>query len=311
MNVFVAGATGAVGRPLVHQLLATGHEVTALSRSRERLHALGESDLRPAVADALDADALAGAVNSAAPEVVVDQLTSIPDEIDPRRLERDFAATNRLRTEGTRNLLDAARRAGARRVISQSIAFAYRPGPGILRQESDPLYLEAPRPAAALIRAVADHEGQVLAASDLEGVVLRYGFFYGPGTAYAHDGAMHATVRARKLPIAGKGSGTYSFVHVDDAAAATAAALEAPEGVYNVVDDEPATVAEWLPVYADVVGAPPPRRVPTLLVRLVGGPYAEYLMTEMPGASNEAARSTLGWAPRHVSWREGFPRALG
>ncbi len=310
MKIFVAGATGVVGRPLVHRLTEAGHDVTALSRSPERAEGLRAAGVRPVLADALDATALRDAVREAEPEVVVHELTNIPAAVDPRHLERDLAATDRLRTEGTKNLIEAARASGARRVIAQSIAFAYRPGPGEPRTERDPLHLEAPSAFAPVIAAVADLEAQVTDA-DLDGVVLRYGHLYGPGTAYAHDGSIHAMVRARRFPVAGKGTGTNSFVHVEDAAAATVAALEGPAAVYNVVDDEPAAASEWLPVYARLIGAQPPRRVPGFLARLAGGPYARYLMIEMPGASNQRARNELRWTPQIPSWRTGFANEFG
>jgi nucleoside-diphosphate-sugar epimerase len=256
--------------------------------------------------DALDAASVRAAVASVRPEVVIHQLTKLPKRIDPRRVAEQLADTNRLRTEGTRHLAAAARAAGARRLVAQSIAFAYAPG-GATKTEDDPLYLDAPPSFRSLIRAVADLEATTTGTPGLEGVALRYGFFYGPGTAYAADGTFADAVRQRRVPVVGAGDGVFSFIHLDDAVAATIAALgDAPSGVYNVVDDDPAPVREWLPFYAEVLGAPRPRRVPRWLGRLGAGAYADYLMVQQRGASNARARRLLGWAPRWTTWREGF-----
>jgi nucleoside-diphosphate-sugar epimerase len=304
--VFVAGASGAVGRPLVPLLVAAGHEVTGTTRSPQRAEAIRAAGATPAIVDALDTEALRRAVEDAAPEVVVHELTSLPDRFEPRR--RDiYDATNRVRSEGTRNLLDAAHAAGARRFVCQSIAFAYAPGsrPEI-KDEGAPLSLNAPPPFGEGVRVIAAMERAVLDAERLEGLVLRYGWFYGPGTYYADDGSMAAEVRRRRFPIVGSGAGLFSFVHVDDVAGATAVAVErgAP-GVYNIVDDEPASQRDWLPVYAEAIGAPRPRRVPVWLARLVAGKMASSINVQ-PGASNAKARRELGWEPQWPSWRQGF-----
>ena len=317
VRVLVAGATGAIGRPLVGLLAAAGHEVAALAlwgASQEQLRGTGAE---PVTCDALDAAALEKAVGLARPEVVVNQLTALPRRISPRRAGRDLAATNRLRREGTRNLMAAAAAAGAAHVVAQSVAFAYAPGggpgrpDGRLRREPDPLYDAAPSPFAQAVAAIADLERQTLGTTGIRGCVLRYGFFYGPGTSYATDGSIAADARARRLPVLGDGSGVFCFVHVEDAAQATVAAIEQrAEGVYNIVDDEPAPAADWVPAYAAILRAPAPRRVPLWLGRLLGGPYAVYLMTQMPGASNEHAKAALAWRPRRPSWRGGFREDL-
>jgi 2-alkyl-3-oxoalkanoate reductase len=304
MRVFVAGASGAIGRPLVAQLVAAGHEVTGTTRSRERAAEIEEAGATAAICDALDAPALRAAVARAAAEVVVHQLTALPPRFDPRRSDV-YDATNRLRVEATRTLLEAA--AGAR-VVSQSIAFAYRPHaePQVLDEDA-PLYTDAPAPFGAATRAVAEMERMVLEAG---GLVLRYGWFYGPGTYYGESGSTARDVARRRFPVVGPGSGLFSFVHVDDAAAATVAAVErgAP-GIYNVVDDEPARMRDWLPVYAQAIGAPRPLRVPVWLARFVAGKAAARMSTTLPGASNARAKRELGWEPRWPSWRSGFREA--
>jgi nucleoside-diphosphate-sugar epimerase len=306
VRVFVAGASGAIGRPLVPQLVAAGYQVTGTTRSEERAGAIRAAGARAAVCNALDAEALRAAVAEAAPEVVVHQLTALPDRFDPRDKEI-YAATNRLRAEGTRHLIDAARAAGARRLVWQSIAFAYAPGaqPEVMDEDAR-LAVGAPQPFGDGVRAIDDMERAVVGAEGLEGIVLRYGWFYGPGTYYADDGSMTADVRRRRFPVIGKGTGLFSFVHVEDAASATVAAVErgAP-GMYNVVDDDPAPQREWLPVFADAIGAKKPLRVPVWVARLVVGKIATVAGVQ-PGASNAKAKRELGWEPRWPSWREGF-----
>jgi 2-alkyl-3-oxoalkanoate reductase len=305
--VFVAGATGAIGRRLVPKLLAAGHEVTGLTRSEERAAGLREAGARAVVCDALDEALVREAMREAAPEVVVHQLTALPDR--PGFKDEFFAPTNRLRTEGTRILVAAARDAGARRFIAQSIAFVYEPRGGWVKDEDDPLRAEAP---GRVTDAVRELERSVTQAEGVEGLVLRYGFFYGPGTYYAADGATARDVRKRRFPVVGKGEATFSFVHVDDAADATVGALDrGTPGIYNVVDDEPARMREWVPEYARALGAGKPMRVPKWLTRLVAGRGAADMATTMRGASNEKAKRELGWQPRHRSWREGFREELG
>ena len=312
MRVFVAGASGAIGRRLVPSLVEAGHDVTGTTRAADKAELLRAAGADPVVCDALDADAVRDAVAGAKPEVVVNQLTAIPPAFNPRRMAAEFAPTNRLRVDGTRHLLEAAAAAGARRFVAQSIAFGYSPTGEWIKTEDDELFLDAPAAFRGTVEAVHALETSVLGAGELEGVVLRYGFFYGPGTSYAPDGAVAEQVRRRRFPIGGRGTGRFSFIHLDDAARATIAAVEGgPPGVYNVVDDEPAPVSEWVPAYAAALGAPPPRRLPGWLVRLAAGRYAQYVMTELRGASNARARERLGWAPQLSSWRQGFGSALG
>jgi nucleoside-diphosphate-sugar epimerase len=312
MRVFVAGASGAIGRRLVPSLVEAGHDVTGTTRAADKAESLRAAGADPVVCDALDADAVRDAVVGAKPEVVVHQLTAIPPAVNPRRIAAEFEPTNRLRVDGTRHLLEAAAAAGARRFVAQSIAFGYAPTGGWVKTEDDELFLDAPEAFRSTIGAVHALETAVLGAGDLEGVVLRYGFFYGPGTSFAPDGAIAEQVRRRRFPIVGRGTGRFSFIHLDDATRATIAAVEGgPPGVYNVVDDEPAPLSEWLPAYAAALGAAAPRRVPGWLVRLAAGRYAQYTLTELRGASNARARERLGWAPQLSSWRQGFGSALG
>jgi nucleoside-diphosphate-sugar epimerase len=317
VRVLIAGAAGVIGRPLAGLLAAAGHEVTALTRSGAKQEQLRGAGAAPVTCDALDAAALAKAVGLARPEVVVNQLTALPRRISPRRAGRDLAATNRLRGEGTRNLMAAAAAAGVRHVLAQSVAFAYAPGGGSqgpagrLRSEADPLYHAAPGGFAQAVAAIAELERETLGGAGIRGAVLRYGFFYGPGTSYAADGWIAADVRARRFPVVGNGAGVFCFIHVEDAAQATLAAIEQQaEGVFNIVDEEPAAAADWVPAYAAILGAPAPRRLPLWVGQLLGGPYAVYLMTQMPGASNEHARTALGWRPMRPSWRGGFREEL-
>jgi len=309
MRVFLAGASGAIGRRLLPLLLAAGHEVTALARSPARAEQLRAAGAETAIADALDATALREAVLQARPQAVINQLTSLPRRIDPRRIERDFERNDRLRSAAGPALAEAAREAGAQRLIAQSIAFLYEPGPpGTLHGEDDPLIASPPAAAARTAEAVKALER---ATREQGGTVLRYGYFYGPGSAIAADGSMVADLRRRRLPVVGSGQGVWSFVHLDDAAAATVAALDAPAGVYNVVDDDPAPVARWLPALAQATGAPRPIRVPVFLARLLAGDYGVATMTAAQGASNARARRKLGWSPRLPSWSKGFQTALG
>jgi nucleoside-diphosphate-sugar epimerase len=310
MRVFLAGATGVIGRRLVPLLLAQGHQVTGMVRSSERGDAVLALGAEPAIADALDFDGVCGAVREARPDAVIHQLTALPRRIDPRKIERDFELNDRLRSEGTRHLVNAARAEGATRIVAQSIAFAYAPGPpGTVHGEADPLYLDPPRAFARSANAVADLERSVLGA---DGVVLRYGYFYGPGSSISRAGSVGEDVARRRLPIVGGGRGVWSFIHIDDAAQATVAALSSgASGPYNVVDDDPAPVSEWVPALARALGAPRPLRIPALLARPLAGSYGVMTMTRAQGASNELAKRELGWQPAYPSWREGFQSALG
>jgi nucleoside-diphosphate-sugar epimerase len=309
MRVCVAGATGVIGRRLVPRLLADGHEVIGMIRSPEREGALRALGAEPVVADALDADAVRAAMHSARPDAVIHQLTSLPRRVDPRKIERDFVLNDRLRSEGTRHLVEAAQAAGATRILAQSIAFAYAPGPpGTVHSEGDPLFLDAPKAFARSAKALDDLERAVLGAG---GHVLRYGYFYGPGSSIARDGTVAEDLARRRLPVVGGGHGVWSFVHIDDAAAATVAALgKGASGAYNIVDDDPAPVSEWLPALAQALGAPRPLRVPTWMARPLAGSYGVMTLTRAQGASNALAKHELGWRPVHTSWREGFRSGL-
>jgi nucleoside-diphosphate-sugar epimerase len=314
MKVFVAGATGALGRHLVPQLVASGHEVTGMTHSPSKQDLLRSLGAQPAVADGLDPGAVGQAVAEAAPEVVIHELTTLRDELDIRKIEREFALTNRLRTEGTDHLLAAARAVGTRRFIAQSFAgWPYARTGGAVKREEDPLDPQPPKALLAALDAIRHTESAVTGADWTEGIVLRYGGFYGPGTSVGlePEGGQVKAIRGRKFPIVGGGGGVWSWVHITDAASATVAATErGRRGVYNVVDDDPAPVAEWLPVIAEAVGAKPPRRLPRWLGRLAAGEAAVVMMTEVRGAANSKAKQALDWQPRYPSWRQGFVEGL-
>ena len=300
LRIFIAGASGALGRRLVPQLVARGHHVTGTTRSRtEELRALGAE---PVVLDPFDAAAVRDAVVRAEPDVVVHQLTALAGLGLGRNFDKAFALTNRLRTEGTDHLIAAARATGARRLVWQSYAgWPYARTGGPLKSEEDPLDPDPPADARATLAAIRHLEAAVIDARDMEGVVLRYGGFYGPGTSIDEGGEHLELVRKRKFPVGGDGRGMWAFVHIDDAAAATVAAIEGgPPGIYNIVDDAPAPVGEWLPALAAKIGAPPPRRLPGWLVRLAAGPQAHSMMTRTRAASNAKAKRELGWRPTHT-----------
>ena len=282
-----------------------------MTRREDRAAAIRDAGASAAVCDVFDADGLARAVAAARPDVVINQLTDLPAKLDPAD-KGVYAANNRIRTEGTRNVVAAARAAGARRLVAQSVAFIYAPVGGPAKSEGDPVMAEAAGAFGGALAATLDLERQVLEADRIEGLVLRYGFFYGPGTSYAADGYQTQEVRRRRLPIVGGGAGVFSFVHVEDAADAAICACErgAP-GVYNVCDDEPAPMREWVPVFASAAGAKPPLRVPKLVARMVAGKAVVAFATTLRGASNAKARAELGWVPGHPSWRSGFERSLG
>jgi 2-alkyl-3-oxoalkanoate reductase len=314
MKVFVAGATGALGLRLVPELVARGHEVIGMTQTpskQDRLRALGA---RPVVADALDADAVAHAVAEAEPDVIVHQLTALKG-IDFRHIDRSFALTNRLRTEGTDHLLAAGRAIGVRRVVAQSYAgWPFARTDGAVKTEDDALDPDPPDALRATLAAIRHVERSVTAIDWGEGVVLRYGGFYGPGTNLSSDprAEMAEVVRKRKFPLVGDGAGIWSFIHIDDAAAATVAAVEhGATGIYQVVDDEPAPVRDWLPTLAKTLGAKPPRHLPRWLGRLAAGEAATVMMTEVRGASNAKAKRELDWQPVYTSWRTGFAEGLG
>jgi 2-alkyl-3-oxoalkanoate reductase len=320
MKVFVAGASGVLGRTLLPRLVADGHEVVGMTRSRSKQDLVRSLGARPVVADALDPDAVADAVASAEPEVIVHELTALSGKLSARDMRHPERApmaimTNRLRSEGTDHLLAAGRAVGARRFVAQSFgAFRWARTGGPVLTEADPIDPNPPgamRPALAGILHV---ERAVTSINWGEGLVLRYGGFYGPGTSMsrAPDAEMAGPIRKRRFPIVGDGKGVWSYVHIEDAAAATALAVERGEpGVYNIVDDEPAEVREWLPVLADALGAKPPRRIPRWLARLAAGEMATVMMIESRGSSNAKAKRELGWQLQYPSWRLGFMQGLG
>ncbi len=307
MKLFVAGATGAMGKQLVPRLIAAGHEVVGTTRSESKRAALYELGATPVVLDALDSDQVAAAVAEARPDAIVHELTSI-ETLDLRHFDRSFAMTNRLRTEGTDHLLSAARAAGVKRFVIQSYtSWPYARTGGPVKTEDDQLDPTPPREMRESLDAIRHLESAVTGADWTEGIVLRYGGFYGPGTSLSPGGEQFEALRKRKYPVVGNGAGVWSFVHIADAAEATVAAVEhGKRGIYNVVDDEPAPVAEWLPALAQAIGAPKPRHVPAFVGRLVAGEPGIVMMTEMRGASNAKAKRELGWEPRHPTWREGF-----
>ena len=311
MKVFVAGASGVIGRSLIPQLVAAGHEVTGGTRSEESAEQIRGLGAQAVVGDVFDRETVVSQMKAAAPEVVVNELTSLPERYNPRR-KRFYEATNRVRSEGGANLIAGAQAAGARRFITQSIAFLYAPEGEMVKDEEARPFTHAPEPFGSSVQAMVGHERAALEADDLEGVVLRYGQFYGPDGYYARDGFIGRQVRKRRFPIVGKGTGVFSFIHVDDAAGATVAALDrgAP-GLYNVVDDEPSPMHEWLPVYAEALGAKPPRRVPVWLAKIVAGAGTAGMAIGLRGASNGKAKRELAWQPRFPSWRQGFHEGLG
>jgi nucleoside-diphosphate-sugar epimerase len=311
VRVFVAGGTGAIGRPFVAALRAAGHEPTVMTRSSQRAAALRADGVEAVVGDAFDAEAVRTAILAARPEVVVHQLTAIPDRLDPRRYARLLEPTNRLRRETIGTFAGAAREAGARRLVAQSVCFMLRPEGGWVKDETAPLWTDVPGGLRDAVDALRVMEATTLGTDGLEGVVLRYGYFYGPGTSYAPGGYFAEQVRRRRFPVVGEGSGRFSFIHVEDAAAATVLALDrgAP-GVYHVTDDEPAPAREWVPALARAMGAKPPRRVPLWLARLAAGPVAAGMLS-LRGASNAKARRELGFAPAYPTYREGFPAVFG
>jgi len=312
MRVFVAGATGAIGRLLVPRLVDAGHEVHGMTRSESKRAMLTALGAVPVVADALDPDQVAEAMARAKPEVIVHQLTAIPAGLDMRRFDRDFALTNRLRTDGTDHLLSAGQAVGVRRFVAQGVCGfgAYARAGGPIKTEEDPLDATPAREMRETLAAIRHLEAAVLGAGWTEGIVLRYGAFYGPGTSLAPGAEQFELVRKHKFPLVGNGGGVWSFVHVADAADATVAAVShGTRGAYNVVDDDPAPVAVWLPALAQQLGAKKPMHVPRFVGRLFAGEAGVAMMTDVRGASNAKAKRELGWRPAHPSWRQGLAAA--
>jgi nucleoside-diphosphate-sugar epimerase len=310
MRIFLAGATGAIGGRLVPLLLEAGHEVTGTTRSPAKADMLRAAGAEPVIADGLDRDAIVAAIAAARPDAIVHQLTALGDLTSLRNLDGAFALTNRLRTEGTDNLLAGAREAGTRRFVAQSFTgWPYARTGGPVKTEDDPL---DPDPVPSMSKTLAAIRRLEQTVTQAGGIALRYGGFYGPGTGLTPGGDQVELIRKRRFPIVGDGGGVWSFIHIDDAAAATLAALErgTPGASYNGVDDDPAPVREWLPALAAAAGAKPPRRLPRWLARVVAGESVATMMTEIRGASNAKAKRELGWEPAHPSWREGFRAAL-
>lgn len=303
MRVFVTGATGAVGRHLVPMLVAAGHEVTATTKTPGKAAQLREAGAVAVIVDGLDRAAVIAAVRAAVPEVIVHEMTALTEMRNLRNLDRVFAATNELRVRGTDNLLAAAAEAGTVRVVAQGYTgWPNERTGGPVKTEADPLDAHVVPSAARTLTAIR-HVEEAVPRAVPEGIVLRYGSFYGPGASQV----MLDVLRKRQLPVIGGGTGIWSFIEITDAAAATAAAVErgAP-GIYNIVDDDPAPVAEWLPYLAEVAGAKPPLHVPSWAGRLLAGEFVVAQMTSVRGSSNAKARKELGWEPRYASWREGF-----
>jgi nucleoside-diphosphate-sugar epimerase len=311
MRVFVAGATGAIGKQLVPRLVAAGHEVHGMTRSESKQAMLSELGAVPVVADALDPDQVAEAVGRAKPDVIVHQLTAI-GAVDLRHFDRSFALTNRLRTEATEHLLSAGQAVGVQRFVAQGVGAygAYARTGGPIKTEADPLDTTPAQEMRETMAAIRYLEDAVLGARWTEGIVLRYGVFYGPGTSLAPGEEQFELVRKRKFPLVGDGGAVWSFIHVADAAEATVAAVgHGSRGAYNVVDDDPAPVAEWLPALAQQLDARKPMRVPRFVGRLFAGEAGVVMMTELRGASNAKAKRELAWRPAHPSWREGLAAA--
>ncbi|MGH9809486.1 MAG: NAD-dependent epimerase/dehydratase family protein, partial [Terriglobia bacterium] len=310
--VFVAGATGAVGRPLVSALIAASHSVVGLTRTAAKAEVVKRMGATPVIADGLDTAAIKGAIGSSRPDVVIHEMTALSGGFDLRHFDRTFASSNQLRTRGTDILLAAAKENGVKRIIAQSYCgWNYARTGGPIKSETDALDPDPPAEFRATLMAIQYLEQAVTASSNPEGIVLRYGSFYGPGTGMLSR-VMVEPLRHRRVPLIGDGSGWWSFVHVDDAATATVKALERgkPGNIYNIVDDDPAQVREWLPALAKMLGAKQPLRLPVWLARMVAGEHLVVMMTRARAGSNAKARTELGWAPAHSSWRQGFSEIL-
>jgi nucleoside-diphosphate-sugar epimerase len=305
MKIFVAGGTGAIGRPLIAKLLAKGHALIALTRSPEKAQTLAKHGVEPAIADVFDADAVKRVVSRAQPEVVIEQLTALPKTYTRESMNAAAALNNRIRLEGGANVLTAAQAAGVRRYLRQSVAFYAIPGPG-LADEDTPLAFDASPAIAAGARELAELEARLLETHNLEGIVLRYGFFYGPGTWFNPDGDVAEQVRQQQFPIIGNGEGVWSWLHIEDAALATIAAAERGNpGIYLIANDQPLALHEWLPAFAQWLNAPPPPRISVEdVLKTDGGADAVYYATQMRGVSNAKAKRDLNFQPRPLEWVE-------
>lgn len=312
MRVLLAGASGAIGGALIPALTEAGHEVLATTRSEAKLPALAAVGATPLVLDILRRDDVMEVIGKARPDAVIHQATALSGSFNPKKFDETFAQTNRLRTVGTDNLLAAAESAGVSMLIAQSYTgWPNNRRGSAVKDENDPLDDESPAATRNTLAGIEHLEAAVRQAPNLTGIVLRYGSFYGPGTSLSANGDITTMVRKRRFPIVGGGGGVWSFLHIEDAAAATVAALKAADpGVFNIVDDEPAAVAVWLPYLASVLGAKPPRRVPTWMAKPLIGEAGIVAMTSIRGSSNAKAKHELGWAPRYASWREGFRTGL-
>jgi nucleoside-diphosphate-sugar epimerase len=305
MKIFVAGATGAIGRPLLTQLLARGHNVVALTRSQERAQSLVAQGIEPVIADVFDADSIKAAIIHAQPEVVIEQLTALPKTYTRESMGAAAAFNTRIRLEGGANVLAAAQAAGVRRYLRQSIAFWGIPGTGLADEET-PLSVDASPAVAADARIVTEIEHRLLETSNLEGIALRYGFFYGPGTWFNPDGDVAQQVRQQQFPIVGNGDGVWSWLHIEDAAIATVAAAEQGNpGVYLITDDRPLQVRRWLPAFAQWLNAPPPPQISVDEALQISGADTVYYGTQMRGASNAKAKRELNFQPRSLEWLVG------
>ncbi|MBN9304709.1 MAG: dehydrogenase [Devosia sp. 67-54] len=306
MRIFVAGATGAVGRSLVPLLVGKGHSVVGLTRTPKKADLLRNLGAEPVVADALDEKAIHAAVAAARPDAIIHQLTDLKGVLDLRQFDRAFASSNQLRTIGTDYLLAAARDCGVQRVVAQSFCgWPYARDGGYVKTEDDPLDPNPPQEFRGTLDAIRYLENAVTTTPGFTGVALRYGGFYGPGTG-VFDPSMLEQVRKRRMPLIGGGTAWWSFLHIDDAAAAAAVAVERGSGIYNIVDDDPAPVHVWLPALAAMLGAKPPFHVPAWLARLIAGEHLVVMMTQSRAGSNAKAKRELGWSPRYSSWRQGF-----
>jgi nucleoside-diphosphate-sugar epimerase len=303
MKIFVAGGTGAIGRPLMAKLIARGHTVAALTRSPEKAQALLDQDIEPAIADVFDADAVKAVVSRAQPEIVIEQLTALPKTYTRESMNAAAALNNRIRLEGGANVLAAAQAAGVRRYLRQSVAFYAIPGPGLADEET-PLAFDASPAVAAGSREVTELEHHLLGNPNIEGIVLRYGFFYGPGTWFHPDGDVARQVRQQQFPIIGNGEGVWSWLHIEDAAHATSAAAEQGKpGIYLIANDQPLAVREWLPAFARWLNAPPPPQVSVEdALKRDGGADAVYYGTQMRGVLNAKAKRDLNFQPRPLEW---------
>jgi 2-alkyl-3-oxoalkanoate reductase len=301
MKILIAGASGAIGRPLISRLVAAGHDVVGITSSERGLQTVKENGAKGVVANALDAQAVQLAMNKVRPDAVIEELTSLPKHYTPEEMRAAAGRDRTIRLEGGRNLYNAARATGARRYIVQSTGFFYAPGSG-LATETEPLAIDASPAVSGSVRTYTQIEQRVLSSSDLEAVALRYGFFYGPGTWFSPGGDVANQVRDRKFAIAGSGQGVWSWVHVEDAATATVAALECTPGVYNIVDSDPSELSVWLPAFAAFVGAPEPPRVSEADALQTADPDWIYYSTRLRGASNAKAKRELRFAPRKLEW---------